>query len=251
MAGDWIKMRGNLWDDPRVARLCDLTDSPEAMIVGGLYWLWATADQHSSDGIMPGLTLRSIDRKTGIQGFGEALVQIGWIADHPEGIRIVRFEEHNGASAKRRGLDAQRKATVRSMSASDADKQQTAEGQNAPICGARERVREEKEEEPPLPPRKRVGPALPAGFESFWAAYPRRRNRGDAEKAWARLKPDADLLSEILRAVEVAKASDDWRRDGGQYVPYPASWLNAKGWMDDAGSSTPATVTAMPWVGAL
>lgn len=47
MAGDWIKMRSNLWDDPRVARICDLTDVGEAAVVGGLYWLWATADQHS------------------------------------------------------------------------------------------------------------------------------------------------------------------------------------------------------------
>jgi hypothetical protein len=139
MAGDWIKMRSNLWDDPRVARLCDLTEQHEAAIVGGLYWLWATADQHTEDGIMPGLTLRQIDRKTGIKGFGEALCAIDWIADHPEGVRVVRFEEHNGSSAKRRSMDAQRKSTVRKVSAPDADKTRTDDGQNAPNCGARER----------------------------------------------------------------------------------------------------------------
>lgn len=122
MAGDWIKMRGNLWDDPRIAHLCDLTDQSEAAVVGGLYWLWASADQHSEDGVMPGLSLAGINRKTGIKGFGEALISVGWIADHPEGIRIIRFEEHNGSSAKRRCSDAQRKASVRSMSASEADK---------------------------------------------------------------------------------------------------------------------------------
>lgn len=229
MAGDWIKMRGNLWDDPRISRLCDLTDSPEAMIVGGLYWLWATADQHSEDGVMPGLTLRSIDRKTGIQGFGQALCDIGWLADHPEGVRIVRFDEHNGASAKRRSLDAQRKANLRNVSASQADMMETDDGQNAPDCGARER--EEKEE-------KRLGrakPCSPPSFDEFWAAYPKKRSKGDAEKAWAKLKPDASLQAKILQAVEVAKARDDWRKEGGQFVPYPASWLNAKGWMDDGG----------------
>ena len=77
MAGDWIKMRGNLWDDPRVAKLCDLTGQAEAAVVGALYWLWATADQHTEDGSMPGLTLRQIDRKTGVQGFAAGLVQIG------------------------------------------------------------------------------------------------------------------------------------------------------------------------------
>lgn len=121
MAGDWIKMRGNLWDDPRIAKICDLTDQSEAAVVGGLYWLWAAADQHSEDGVMPGLSISSINRKTGIKGFGDALLAIGWIADHPDGICIVRFEEHNGSSAKRRCSDAQRKASVRSLSASEAD----------------------------------------------------------------------------------------------------------------------------------
>lgn len=147
MAGDWIKMRGNLWDDPRVARLCDLTDQSEAAIVGGLYWIWATADQHTEDGVMPGLTLRAIDRKTGIQGFGQGLCDIGWLADHPEGVRIVKFEEHNGTSAKRRCTDAQRKATSRSVSALNADNERTEDGQKTPNLGAREREEKRREEE--------------------------------------------------------------------------------------------------------
>lgn len=79
MVGDWIKMRSNLWDDPRIARLVDLTDSSEAAVIGGLYWLWATADLHTADGFMPGLSCRQIDRKTGVLGLGQALVDIGWI----------------------------------------------------------------------------------------------------------------------------------------------------------------------------
>jgi hypothetical protein len=159
MAGDWIKMRSNLWDDPRVARIVDLTDSTEAAVVGALYWLWATADQHSSDGIMPGLTLRAIDRKTGVQGFGDALVAIGWLADHPEGVRIVRFDEHNGSSAKRRSTDAQRKATVRRLSASDADIEQTDCGCSVELEKEKEKEREKNPPNPPNPPAGGDGPA--------------------------------------------------------------------------------------------
>lgn len=143
MAGDWIKMRGNLWDDPRVSKLCDLTDCGESQIVGGLYWLWATADQHTEDGVMPGLTLRQIDRKTGIVGFGAALCDIGWLADHPEGVRIIKFEEHNGESAKRRSSDAQRKANVRKVS----DKLRTDDGQNADELRRIAELEKEKEKE--------------------------------------------------------------------------------------------------------
>ncbi|EHK65976.1 hypothetical protein [Achromobacter arsenitoxydans] len=151
MAGDWIKMRSNLWDDPRVARLVDLTDSSEAAVIGGLYWLWATADQHTADGFMPGLSCRQIDRKTGVQGLGQALVDIGWIENHSEGVFIVNFEDHNGASAKKRAQTAKRVANHRS---SNAPETPSDDSSNAPsVTGALAREREEKEEEiPPNPP---------------------------------------------------------------------------------------------------
>ena len=146
MAGDWIKMRVNLWDDPRVSKMCDLTETGESAVIGGLYWLWSTADQHSEDGVMLGLTIRAIDRKTGINGFGEALVSAGWLADHPEGVRIVRFSEHNGKSAKRRCSES-----VRKMSARDADKLQnecsTIEECLQQSCAPREREEKENKEQ--------------------------------------------------------------------------------------------------------
>lgn len=106
-------MRGNLWDDPRIARLVEITDSSEAAVIGGLYWLWATADQHSEDGKMPGMTARTIDRKTGVPGLGAALITIGWIQAGDNELLIVRFDEHNGTSAKKRAVTAKRVANHR------------------------------------------------------------------------------------------------------------------------------------------
>lgn len=113
MAGEWIKMRTNLWDDPRVSQLCDLTGTAEATVVGGLYWLWSTADEHTETGLLPGMSVNAVDRKTGIKGFGQSLVSIGWLKDTPEGVTIERFEEHNGASAKARAQTAKRVAKSR------------------------------------------------------------------------------------------------------------------------------------------
>ncbi|MFC3107371.1 hypothetical protein ACFOFO_05265 [Undibacterium arcticum] len=110
MAGEWIKMRTNLWDDPRVSQLCDQTGASEAAIVGALYWLWSAADEHTENGVMPGLSTGAIDRKTGIRGIGAALVAIGWVDDTEGGITINHFDEHNGASAKSRVLTAKRVA---------------------------------------------------------------------------------------------------------------------------------------------
>lgn len=136
MAGEWIKMRTNLWDDPRVSSLCDETGQPEAMVVGALYWLWAMADEHSESGFLPGMTFKAIARKTGVAGLGEALQNIGWIQLSGDGVRVVNFDEHNGASAKRRSMDAKRKAGSRNVSACDADKKRTP-------SGARTRTRED------------------------------------------------------------------------------------------------------------
>jgi hypothetical protein len=120
-ATDWIKVRVNLWSDPRVIALCDKTDEGKAAVVGGLYWLWASADAHSADGYMPGLTVKSIDRETGIKGIGQALVDIGWLNETPGGIHIARFNEHNGTSAKKRAVDAKRQSNNRGGTADSSD----------------------------------------------------------------------------------------------------------------------------------
>ena len=75
--------------------------------------------------------------------------------------------------------------------------------------------------------------ALAASFERFWSLYPKRRNKGDALKAWRALKPGEGLVTAILAAVECAKASVQWRKDEGQFIPYPASWLRARGFEDE------------------
>lgn len=145
MAGDWIKMRGNLWDDPRIGRLVDMTDTSEAAVIGGLYWLWATADQHTEDGLLPGLSLRRIDSKTGIKGFGQALADIGWIVDHTDAISIVKFEEHNGTSAKKRCQTAKRVSSYRSNNADVTQSELQESNDSVSDALAREEKRREEE----------------------------------------------------------------------------------------------------------
>ena len=70
-------------------------------------------------------------------------------------------------------------------------------------------------------------------FDRFWEAYPRKKSRGQAEKAWKSVDPDEGLFKKILAALDHAKVSDDWLREGGRYIPYPATWLRAKGWEDE------------------
>ena len=70
-------------------------------------------------------------------------------------------------------------------------------------------------------------------FETFWAAYPRKKSKGQAEKTWKKLKVKEPLLNEILDGIERAKKSHAWVKDSGEFIPYPSTWLNAKGWEDE------------------
>ena len=70
-------------------------------------------------------------------------------------------------------------------------------------------------------------------FDEFWAQYPKKRSKGQAERAWVKIAPDDALFAQIIEGLERAKRSRDWIKEGGRYIPYPATWLNAKGWEDE------------------
>lgn len=67
-------------------------------------------------------------------------------------------------------------------------------------------------------------------FNEFWAAYPVKRNKLDALKAWQQLDPPPLLIPEMLEAIAQQKKCKQWR-DG--YIPYPATWLRRGGWLDE------------------
>lgn len=65
-------------------------------------------------------------------------------------------------------------------------------------------------------------------FQGFWDAYPLKRGKGDAWKSWEGLGGSEDLAAQILKSVSAYKGSRDWTKDGGRYVPYPATFLNRR-----------------------
>jgi len=70
-------------------------------------------------------------------------------------------------------------------------------------------------------------------FEAFWEKYPRKTAKQEAQKAFLKVKPDEQLFNRMLNAVELHKLTRDWKKDNGQFIPYPATWLNQKRWEDD------------------
>ena len=70
-------------------------------------------------------------------------------------------------------------------------------------------------------------------FDRFWLAYPKKQGKQTAQRVWARLKPSQELAGRMLAAIETAKQSEQWQREGGRYVPAPATWLSAARWEDE------------------
>lgn len=68
-------------------------------------------------------------------------------------------------------------------------------------------------------------------FNRFWEVYPRKESIGQAEKAWAKIDPDEELTNTIINAVGIAKKRDERFREK-RYTPHPATWLNAKSWLN-------------------
>jgi len=72
-----------------------------------------------------------------------------------------------------------------------------------------------------------------AGFDIFYKAYPRKRGKAAARKSWDKIKLTPELYIKIIDALKIQTASRDWKKDNGQFIPYPATWLNQQRWEDE------------------
>jgi hypothetical protein len=70
-------------------------------------------------------------------------------------------------------------------------------------------------------------------FKRWWFAYPKHCAKKDARKAWAELAPSAETVEKMMAALEWQVLQPQWTKDGGQYVPYPSSYLRAERWEDE------------------
>ena len=75
-------------------------------------------------------------------------------------------------------------------------------------------------------------------FEYFWDSYPKKVAKQSALKVWMKLKPNDELVDTIIKAVERQKRSETWKKDGGQFIPHPATWLNGHRWEDEVATKS-------------
>jgi len=83
-------------------------------------------------------------------------------------------------------------------------------------------------EETLLSPTPPSAPTL-AGFDDFWAAYPKRSDKGHARTAWAKAVRKADVTAIIEGA---RRFGQDPNLPEPKFIPLAATWLNGERWED-------------------
>lgn len=218
MAGDWIKFELATLDKPEVLQMAEILGTSSDDVVGKLLRVWGWFDQQSRNGYAGGVTgtalKRFIDRLVASQGFAACMSKVGWLNDDG----LPNFDRHNGETAKNRALSKNRMKRLRD-----------AESVTTP---SPEKRREEKSNN-----------NICAGFERFWAAYPktaRKVGKAACLKSWERQRLDP-LTDQIVSAVETLKVSDQWQKG---FEPAPLTFLNQRRFEDGI------TRDPQPWDGA-
>lgn len=67
-------------------------------------------------------------------------------------------------------------------------------------------------------------------FDQFWENYPRKVGKGAAWKAFVKVAQNVSALTIIEGA---RRLSEDPNLPAQQFIPYPATWLNRDGWLDE------------------
>lgn len=166
-------------------------------MLGYLYLMWCIADAHGD--FMPGVTPQALSRLLGLDGFAESLPG-EWLQVRPDGLRFPDYEKHNGSTAKRRAVEAARKADVRKVSATDADKKR------APLLlSTSDSAVEDKSHELP---RAREVEHVPHFAATFLPHFPPVSSKGigtaEAEREWASWT--AEQRTKSIEAVKLYRA---------------------------------------------
>ena len=210
MAGDWIKMRGNLDTDPAVMKMAHTLNKPKLLIVGTLWKVWSWADQHSVSGYDMDVTTCDLDELADCPGFAKAMRDAGWLEGRDGALTFPHFDRHNGQTAKNRSLSKDRMAKMRY--------------DGSVTSPSPEKRRVEKRKSPPTPQ------GVEGVAEEIFDLYPRKE--GPRQKAIeainrALTKTTADILRGAVIRFSKKPGLD---RENGKYIPLPVTWFDDERW---------------------
>lgn len=167
MAGDWTAIRLDLYTDPRVLRIAEMTTLDPNHVVGNLgrVWLWAGA--HTTNGFIEHASCATIDSQVGQKDFGKAMAAVDWAKEEEGGLRFPRWSKFNASAAKARLKAAKRSANFRNAQALRASRKD-----NTKLVPTEQNRTEEKRKEKKAAPPLVFPPGLDRPeFASKWGEW--------------------------------------------------------------------------------
>ncbi len=239
MAGEWIKVRTDLKDDPSVFRLAKALKMDRLSIVGRLFALWAWVDFHAVGGKMDGVDASDVDAMCEKKGFALALVSVGWLEIGDGFIVIPKYDRHNGNSAKERSLKNARQARWRDGKASTYPQPPVDDdvdgGTSTGTSTREEKRREEPETTPPQEGGgERLADARASRLPHHWAP-------SETLTAWAKSERPDLIGDDLLRTTQDFR--DHYRSTGSRREDWDAAWQK---WVRGQRTKQPAAAAFQP-----
>ncbi len=209
-------------------------DALRDVTMSALLRVWCAVNSHckvdENDAVMQPMALMDLDRIAGFAGFGDAILEVGWVKERGRNSLVFpNFLEFNEPACCRKPpkTNAERQRDFR------ARKPVSTPVTKSNGCNDREeKRREEKKKDPPNPPAGGIDT-----FDTFWNRYPRKENKPKAIEAWKKLEPDAALAARILEAIDRQQRHGCLEprsaADGRSVIPHASTWLNNRRWEDE------------------
>lgn len=242
----WIESHQSLGTHRKLFDLMDALHMSDVALVGHLHFLWWWSLDNAPDGDITGISDKMLAMAAHWKGSPEkwagALRKTGWLDEVDGHVWLHDWDDYAGRLIQQRGLtkEARKSGGQHRMASLTPEERSTLATQ---ASNARWDASKHLASMPATVPN-RTNPTVPNStkekqekermrFETFWKCYPRKQAKPEADRAFKKIAPNDDLLATILASVERFKASDDWLRDAGQYIPYPATYLNGHRWEDE------------------
>lgn len=255
---DWIKMRVDLYRDPKVIVMADTLMAKDSELaryvnqnkqrdmavtrnvmrnvtVGALVSIWGVARKQGTrigDAVMlTDCCVSVLDDIADLPGVGEAMEMVGWVEQTEDGLLFPRFfEEHNTDYEEEKAKNRERQARYR------AKKQAENSNVTVTLRNAPEREKSKSINNTPIVPK-----GTSASFDAFWQSVHIKTGKRAAEKAHARavravaadrnLTPPEAAAYILERMKAFARTPQATPKDHSPI--HPATWLNQGRYDDD------------------
>lgn len=230
-------------DNPKMLDVLDASSSAILMHFASVLY----CAQHLTDGVV---AAKAMQRKAGgADADIQILIDAGlWHApghdcdgcpEPPIGkVYVHDFLEHNRDAAEAKRVSGERSKAAKKRWDDEKEAMQNAL-QTDDVCNAE---RERKKERVNTPSSE---PPASSEFDTFWAAYPRKKGKIAGRKAFDKAIK-LTSLEQLLQGIDFLKS--EIKRNGTkiEYVPHPASWLNDGRWEDEPDTTTKPAANS-PW----